>query len=201
MNSICVFCGSSLGIDKIYREETARLGVMLASCGVTVIYGGGKVGLMGILAESILHSGGTCIGIMPRAISDLEIAHDGLTRLVIVESMAERKACMAEMADAFIALPGGLGTLDELAEILTLNQLRISDKPIGLLNINGYFDHLTNYFDHAVREGFIREEHHRNLIVSADPAVLLEKLQTYRPVGIDSWIADIKKASAYFRDL
>ncbi|MBM3436494.1 MAG: TIGR00730 family Rossman fold protein [Bacteroidetes bacterium] len=195
MNNICVFCGSSTGKDPVYRSGAAEFGKLLAKSGITLIYGGGKVGLMGILADNALAAGGKCIGIIPRSIADLEIAHDHLTELHIVAGMQERKAMMMEISDAFIALPGGLGTLDELAEVLTYNQLRIFDKPVGLLNINGYFNGLLQYFDHGVSERFIRQEHRNNILVSDDPLLLLRKMNDYQPVLIGKWIDEIKEES------
>ena len=140
MKRICVFCGSSSGTNRIYKEGAVRMGKVLATQNIELVYGGGKVGLMGVMADSALQHGGKVLGIIPQSIADLEIAHLGLTRLEIVDSMAERKNRMAELADGFIAMPGGFGTLDELAEILTYNQLRIFDKHLGLFNVNGYFD-------------------------------------------------------------
>jgi uncharacterized protein (TIGR00730 family) len=195
MKSICVFCGSSTGKYPVYRLAAAEFGKLLAESGITLIYGGGKVGLMGVLADSALAAGGKCIGIIPRSIADLEIAHDHLTRLHIVEGMQERKAMMMEMSDAFVALPGGLGTLDELAEVLTYNQLRIFDKPVGLLNVSGYFDSLLRYFDHGVAERFIRQEHRNNIFSSDNPVRLLQKMNDYQPVLIGKWIEEIKDES------
>jgi len=196
MKSVCVFCGSSIGKDPVYRSGAAEFGKLLAESSITLVYGGGKVGLMGVLADHALAYGGKCIGIIPRSIADLEIAHDHLTELHIVAGMQERKAMMMEMSDAFVALPGGLGTLDELAEVLTYNQLRIFDKPIGLLNINSYFDHLLNFFDHGVLERFVRAEHRNNIVVSKTGSELLEKLRTYQPVYIGKWIEEIKEESS-----
>ena len=163
---------------------------------MTLVYGGGKVGLMGVLADAVIESGGKSIGVMPQSIVDLEIAHDKLTELIIVNSMSERKLKMTELSDAFVALPGGLGTLDELAEVLTYNQLRIIDKPVGILNINGYFDALIKFLDHAVSQRFVREEHRNNIFISDDAAELLEMLRGYQPVTIEKWIKDIKDESS-----
>jgi uncharacterized protein (TIGR00730 family) len=196
MKSICVFCGSSMGKNQVYKQSAASFGKLLAENNITLVYGGGKVGLMGVLADNALAGNGKCIGIIPQSIADLEIAHDHLTELHIVKNMQERKTMMMEMSDAFVALPGGLGTLDELAEVLTYNQLRIFDKPIGLLNVNSYFDPLVNFFDHGVTEGFIREEHRNNIIVSDNIVDLFEKLKAYQPVHIGKWIEEIKEESA-----
>ena len=191
-----MFCGSSMGINKTYRETAASFGKLLAEHNITLVYGGGKVGLMGVMADSALAAGGKCIGIIPKSIADLEIAHNHLTELHIVKGMQERKAMMMEISDAFVALPGGLGTLDELAEVLTYNQLRIFDKPLGLLNANGYFDHLTRFFDHGVTEGFVRKEHRDNIIVSDNAQKLLDKMNSYHPVHIGKWIEEIKEESS-----
>jgi len=195
MENICVFCGSSTGLNEIYISQTRKFGHLLSKNNMTLVYGGGKVGLMGILADAVIETGGNSIGVIPQSIVDLEIAHDQLTELFIVESMSERKIKMTELSDAFIALPGGLGTLDELAEVLTYNQLRIIDKPVGILNINGYFDALIKFFDHSVKEKFVREEHRNNIFISDDATALLEMIKEYKPVTIDKWIKDIKNES------
>jgi uncharacterized protein (TIGR00730 family) len=192
MKSVCVFCGSSTGIRESYSENARLLGRVLTNNNITLVYGGGNVGLMGIIADTVIAEGGRTIGVMPKSIAELELAHDNLTELYLVDTMAERKEMMAKLSDAFIAMPGGFGTLDELSEILTYNQLRICDKPMGLLNIEGYFDGLLNFFDHAVNERFVREEHRKNVIVSNTPSGLINKLGEYKPVQIGKWIEDIK---------
>jgi len=196
MKTLCVFCGSSLGSQGIYREQAELFGRILAENGIRLIYGGGNVGIMGVLADSVLKSGGEVTGVMPKNIVELRIAHEGLTEMLVVDDMHQRKMTMAGLSDAFVALPGGLGTLDELTEILTFNQLRISDKPIGIFNINGYFDPLLAFLDHAVEEKFIREEHRRNMIVDDDPAQLFEKLKAYQPLQIHHWIEDLKRENS-----
>ena len=196
MKSICVFCGSSLGKNQDYKKEVVLFGKLLAEMQITLVYGGGNVGLMGVLADSVLRHGGKCIGVIPQSIADFEIAHKNLTELFIVENMQERKTMMAGLSDGFIAFPGGFGTLDELSEVLTYSQLRIYDKPIGLFNINGYFDHLLVFLDHMVNERFVRIEHRKNIIVSENPNYLLEKLNNYQPVHIDKWIEEIKEESS-----
>jgi len=196
MRSICVFCGSSSGLNEIYKTQTRLFGHLISKNNLTLVYGGGKVGLMGILADAVIESGGKSIGVIPQSIVELEIAHDKLTELFIVNSMSERKIKMAEISDAFVALPGGFGTLDELAEVLTYNQLRIIDKPVGILNVNGYFDPLIKFLDHAVNERFVREEHRNNIFISNNAAELLEMLREYQPVTIEKWIRDIKDESS-----
>lgn len=196
MRSICVFCGSSSGKNEVYKTQTRMFGQLISKHNLTLVYGGGKVGLMGILADAVIEAKGKSIGVIPQSIVDLEIAHDKLTELIIVNSMAERKIKMTELSDAFVALPGGFGTLDELAEVLTYNQLRIIDKPVGLLNVNGYFNQLIKFFDHAVHEGYVREEHRNNIFISGNAVELLEMLKDYQPVTIDKWIRDIKDESS-----
>ncbi len=192
MKSVCVFCGSSTGIRDSYRENAGLLGKVLTENKITLVYGGGNVGLMGIIADAVIEAGGKTIGVMPKSIAKLELAHNNLTELYLVDTMAERKEMMAKLSDAFIAMPGGFGTLDELSEILTYNQLRICDKPLGLLNVDGYFNGLLNFFDHAVGEGFVRKEHRKNVITADNPAELLNNLEKYQPVHIGKWIEDIK---------
>ncbi len=192
MKSVCVFCGSSTGLRDSYSNNARLLGKVLTDNNITLVYGGGNVGLMGIIADAVIEAGGKTIGVMPKSIAELEIAHNNLSELYLVDTMAERKEMMAKLSDAFIAMPGGFGTLDELSEILTYNQLRICDKPMGLLNIDGYFDGLLNFFDHAVKEKFVRDEHRKNIIVSANAKELIRKLDEYEPVQIGKWIEDIK---------
>ncbi len=195
MKSIGVFCGSSMGIRPAYRQGAIELGKIILERKLLLIYGGANVGLMKALADTVLAGGGEVIGIMPRLLIEKEVAHLNLTKMYIVESMSERKAMMVELSDAFIAMPGGFGTFDELAEMITYNQLRLSDKPIGILNIEKYFDHLLKFFSHTAEEGFLRHEHRNNLIVEEKPEELMRKLSLYQPVSIDKWIKDIKEES------
>lgn len=195
MKKICVFCGSSTGTNPIYQEAAISIAKLFAEQQITLVYGGANVGLMKILADTLLHSGGEVIGVMPTQLLEMEIAHREINKMYEVDSMSERKLLMTELSDAFIALPGGFGTLDEISEILTLNQLRIIDKPIGLLNANNYFDALIRYFDRGVSEGFVREEHRNNIIVADEATTLLQKLQTYKPIETTKWIHDIKTES------
>ncbi len=193
MKRICVFCGSSMGYQRVYKQAAENLGKLLANNGIALVYGGANVGLMKVLAEATMQNGGEAIGVMPQLLIDKEVAHNGIHKLHVVQSMAERKAMMLDLSDAFIALPGGFGTLDELSEILTYNQLRISDKPMGLLNIAGYFDYLLRFLDHGVSEGFVRDEHRNNIIVSFDCKSLLQKMKAYEPVSMGKWLADIRE--------
>jgi uncharacterized protein (TIGR00730 family) len=195
MKSICVFCGSSMGIRPGYRRGAEKLGGILLKRRIQVIYGGANVGLMKVLADTVLAGGGEVIGIMPRRLVENEVAHQGLTKMHIVESMSERKTLMVELSDAFIAMPGGFGTFDELAEVITYNQLRMNDKPIGILNLDNYFDKLLDFFNHTETEGFLRHEHRNNLLIDSDPAELLRKMEQYQPVSIEKWIRELKQES------
>lgn len=197
IEKIAVFCGSSMGYRSAYRKAARELAGLFIRKNIELIYGGANVGLMKILADNMLEKNGIVTGIMPQSIVDKEVAHTGITRLHIVNTMAERKEMMASMSDAFIAMPGGFGTLDELAELITYNQLRIHDKPVGLLNTDSFFDHLISFLNHGVREGFVRKEHFDNLIISNDPEILFNKLEHYQPVETDKWIRDIKEESAH----
>jgi uncharacterized protein (TIGR00730 family) len=186
---VCVFCGSSPGARPEYTEATEDLGQLLVKNGITLVYGGATVGLMGRLADTVLSEGGEAIGVIPRALVEREIAHLGLTDLHVVDSMHERKALMAELSDAFIALPGGLGTLDELFEIYTWAQLGMHRKPCGLLNVEGYYRQVADFLDHAVAERFVRDEHRDMLIVEEDTATMLERLQGFDAAAVTpKWI-------------
>lgn len=195
MNRICVFCGSSMGFRGSYKIMAVKLAEQFLKENITLIYGGANVGIMKILADTMLKYNGEVIGIMPKNLVEKEVAHNNLTKLIVVDSMQERKRLMAEMSDAFIALPGGFGTFDELAEMLTFNQLRIHDKPLGLLNVENYFINLLLFFDHAVNEGFVRKEHRDNIIVENSVETLLKNLKAYCPVKMEKWIKDIKAES------
>jgi len=195
MKSICVFCGSSMGVKPEYRKGAEELGGILLERRIQLIYGGANVGLMKVLADTVLEGGGEVIGVMPKILIEKEVAHLGLTKMYTVCSMSERKSLMVELSDAFIAMPGGFGTLDELAEVITCNQLRLTDKPIGILNVAGYFDPLLMFFDHITVEGFLRPEHRQNLIVDEKVDALIEKMSQFQPVAMDKWIRDIKEES------
>src|SRR5579862_1318574 len=170
----CVFCGSNRGTNPQYAGAAAELARCLASAGIGIVYGGGKVGLMGVLADAALAEGGEVIGVIPTMLVDREIAHQGLTELRIVGSMHERKALMADLSDAFIAMPGGYGTLDEFCEILTWTQLGLQQKPIGILNVDGYFDRLL---DHAVTEQFVKSKHRDMIVTDGDPESLIARMR------------------------
>jgi len=185
MRRVCVFCGSSPGADPRFGEAAQALGSLLARSGIGVVFGGGRVGLMGILADAALGHGGQVIGVIPQALARREIAHQGLTELRLVDSMHTRKALMADLSDGFIALPGGLGTLDELCEILTWAQLGLHGKPTGILNVSGYFDLFLAFLDRAVSERLVRPEHRSALLVDSEPAALLSRMAGWQPVTVD----------------
>ena len=187
MKSVCVFCGSHTGRGEIYKSAARRFGEELARRGLTLVYGGGKVGLMGIVADSVLENGGRVVGVIPRFLMEREVGHGGVTELLIVENMHERKATMAEYADAFVALPGGVGTLEEIFEAWTWMMLGLHNKPVGLLQVGNYFDPLLAYLDRTVEEGFVSTGHRRLLKVSDDPAVLLARLSKAEPPPAAKW--------------
>ena len=193
IKTICVFCGSSTGKNERYSIHARVLAEGLLRDGITLVYGGANVGLMRVIADTMLEGGGKVVGIMPKALVKKEVAHDNLTEMHIVEGMQERKAMMADLSDAFIALPGAYGTFDEIFEVLTWNQLGIVEKPIGLLNIDGYFDAIIRMLDHAVEENFLRKEHREILITETEYPVLLEKLNAFRPVVAQKWIERLKQ--------
>jgi uncharacterized protein (TIGR00730 family) len=176
MIHLCVFCGSRVGTSPIYTEETRRLGIAMHRRGFGLVFGAGHVGLMGVLADAVREAGGETIGVIPQSLVDRELAHQSLTDLRIVESMHDRKALMARLSDAFLALPGGYGTLDELFEILTWAQLGFHRKPIGLLNVSGFFDPLLAWIDRAIAEDFVKAKNRELLIVESDVEKMLDRL-------------------------
>ncbi|MGW0227178.1 LOG family protein [Actinopolymorpha singaporensis] len=173
---MCVFCGSSPGRDEIYGRAAADLAVLLAHKGIGLVYGGGNIGLMGIAADAALAAGGEVIGVIPGHLVDREVSHDGLSRLEVVDTMHERKARMADLSDAFVALPGGAGTLDELFEMWTWSQLGLHHKPIGLLDVAGYYQPMLTFLDHMTAERFLRPAYRDALVVETDPRVLVDRL-------------------------
>ena len=189
MDTVCVFCGSSPGARPAYTEATEELARLLAAEGIGVVYGGCGVGLMGKLADAVLAHGGEITGVIPRALVAREIQHRQVEDMRVVDSMHERKALMAELADAFVALPGGIGTLEELVEVFTWSQLGLHRKPCGLLDVEGYYQRLADFLDHAVQERFLLEQHRATLMVESDPGPLLERLRAYRPDAVEpKWI-------------
>jgi len=198
MKRICVFCGSNAGHNPIYRAEAEKLGRLLAARNIELVYGGGNIGLMGAVADACLGAGGTVIGIIPEALMGKEVAgravdHRMLTRLEVVDSMHTRKARMAELSDGFIALPGGFGTFEELCEILTWGQLGFHVKPIGLLNVNGFYDPLLAMFDRAVSDGFLREQNRAMALTATDIEALLAAMTAYRAEPVNKWLKEEKQ--------
>jgi len=185
---ICVFCGSSEGSEPVYREAAVATGTILAGAGIGLVYGGASVGLMGAVANAALAAGGEVIGVMPRALAEKEIAHPGLSELRIVGSMHERKALMAELSSGFIALPGGIGTLEELFEVWTWAQLGYHQKPCALFNVAGFYDDLIGFLDTVVARRFLRAEHRRMLLEVTEPEALLPRLDAYVPPAVNKWI-------------
>jgi uncharacterized protein (TIGR00730 family) len=188
MLSVCVFCGASPGADPAYADAATALGAFLASTGRRLVYGGGHVGLMGAVADAALAGGGTVVGVIPQSLVEREIAHTGLTELRVVGSMHERKALMAELSDGFVALPGGIGTLEELFEVWTWGQLGLHRKPYGLLNVGGFYDPLLGFLDHLVAQRFVRREH-RDLVLVDDAAErLVHRMVRHDPPALPKWI-------------
>jgi uncharacterized protein (TIGR00730 family) len=185
---LCVFCGSNVGTRPVYPDAAEQLGALLVERGIELVYGGGNIGLMGVLADTVLARGGRAIGVIPESLMAKEVGHTGLTELRIVNSMHERKAVMSDLSDGFIALPGGFGTFEEFCEVVTWSQLGLQSKPCGLLNVEHYFAPLLELFDHAVREGFLHEENRRLVLDDDDPSRLLEKMAEFRPQPVAKWI-------------
>jgi uncharacterized protein (TIGR00730 family) len=188
MKRVCVYCGSSPGADPAYSEAVAALATALVRRGIGVVYGGGAVGLMGVLADTALAAGGEVTGVLPRSLEAREVGHRGLTDLRVVESMHERKALMADLADAFVAAPGGIGTLEELVEVYTWSQLGIHTKPIALLDAAGFWAPLAAWLDHAVEARFLRPEHRATLVVDDDAERLLGRLEVWSPPVVEKWM-------------
>lgn len=188
MKRLCVFSGSSPGRLPIYAAVADRFGRLLVRSGLGLVYGGASIGLMGAVADAVLDEGGEVIGVIPRALVKKEVVHEGLPDLRVVDSMHERKALMAKLADGFVALPGGLGTLEELCEILTWAQLGIHRKPVGLLDVDGYFQPLLRFLDHVVYERFMRPEHRAMVLVEEEPQPLIGAIQRYRPAEQKKWL-------------
>ena len=188
ISRLCVFCGSNHGVRPEYADAARELGAILAEDNIALVYGGGRVGLMGVIAGAVLDNGGDVIGVIPQALDTKELAHDGLTEMHVVDTMHERKALMADLADGFITLPGGLGTFDESFEIITWAQLGIHAKPCGVLNVGGYFDKLIGLLDHAVAEQFIKPQHRDLTLVECDHRRLRERMRAYRWQVSDYWI-------------
>lgn len=188
LRRICVYCGSSSGIDPLHRSAAYALGVLLAQSGIGVVYGGGNVGLMGALADGALSQKGEVIGVIPQSLMAKELGHGGVTELHVVGSMHERKQLMVDLSDGFIALPGGFGTMDELFETLTWLQLSFHDKPVGLLNVAGFFDGLLTFIAHMCESGFLKREHAACVLVEHEASRLLSRMEAFSPPDLGKWI-------------
>ena len=188
LSSICLFCGSSPGVDPAFKLAAAQLGTTLAHKNIRLIYGGGHVGLMGVAADACLAAGGEVVGVIPKKLMEKEVGHAGLTQMHVVDTMHERKALMTQLSDGFIALPGGYGTLDELFEALTWQQLAYHLLPVGLLNVAGFFDHLVKFLDHARHQRLLRDAHRDSLIVDTDLARLIARMQSFVPPNNEKWL-------------
>lgn len=189
---IGVFCGSSLGSNTAFADAAEALGEAIVKNGDELIYGGGNIGLMGVIADKVLELGGKVTGIMPKHLAMHEIAHRKIQDLQLVETMMERKELLINQSDVFVALPGGFGTLDESSEVITWNQLKLIQKPFGILNIAGFYDHLLAFIDRAVEDKLIRKEHRDSIFAEENPEVLLEKLNDFKGVSMEKWVEDIK---------
>jgi uncharacterized protein (TIGR00730 family) len=188
MKSLCVYCGSAPGASPVYAEAACALAKEMVADNIALVYGGGKIGLMGIIADEVLRLGGEAIGVIPKALMDKEVGHNGLTRLHVVKDMHERKAMMAELSGGFIAMPGGFGTLEELFEILTWSQLGFHDKPIGLLNVDGFFDELIRFTHHLVMQRFLKSEHASLMMHASGAPALLERFRSFKPNHQSKWL-------------
>lgn len=182
MQSLCVYCGASSGTNPLYAEGARELAKEMVEANISLVYGGGNVGLMGIIANEVLRLGGEVTGVIPQALMDNEVGHHGLTHLHVVKDMHERKAMMAELSNGFIAMPGGIGTLEELFEVLTWSQLGFHNKPIGLLNVNGFFDGLIKFLQHLVKQGFLQQQHAALMMYEDNAQQLLQRFRSFSPI-------------------
>ena len=188
LSALCVFCGSNLGANPAYAQAARTMGRLLASRETTLVYGGGRVGLMGVIAEAVLNAGGKAIGVIPEALLRRELASEGLTELHVVNTMHERKQLMADLSDGFVAMPGGFGTFEEFCEILTWSQLGLHTKPCGLLNVAGYYDSLLKLFDHALAEQLLQPRNRAMVLSDSDPEALLDAMGHYRAPSVERWL-------------
>ena len=182
-----------MGFDPIYKEKAAELGNVLADKNCELLYGGGNVGLMNIIAEVLKQRHCKIVGTITQHLLDMRVGRPDIDELIVVETMAERKKILEDMADAFIAMPGGVGTMDEFFEVMVLSQLRVFDKPVALFNVNGYYDHIVSFLDRATHDGFIHREHANNLIVSDNPKALLQGIENFKPVELKKWVSELKE--------
>jgi uncharacterized protein (TIGR00730 family) len=188
MKSICVFCGASSGASEVYADGARQLAASLVKRQISLVYGGGNIGLMGVIADEVMRLGGHVTGVIPQALMDKEVGHTGLSKLHIVRNMHERKALMADLSDGFIAMPGGIGTLEELFEIFTWLQLGFHEKPLGLLNIAGFYDELLVFLKSTTEAKFLKTEHLNQLLNETDPEQLLQKFSTFKPTHLTKWV-------------
>ena len=188
LKSLCIYCGASTGILPVYANAARRLAAELVERDIALVYGGGNIGLMGIIADEVLRLGGDVTGVIPTALVEREVGHQGLTQLHVVDTMHQRKAMMADLADGFIAMPGGIGTLEELFEVLTWSQLGLHDKPIGLLNVHGFYDGLIAFLDQVSEQGFLRHQHRDLLLHDTDPANLLQQFSRWKSGTVDNFL-------------
>ena len=191
MKKITVFCGSSIGFSNLYKEEAIKVGQYFAKNAINLVYGGGKIGMMGALSDTIIESGGKVYGVIPDLLQHEEVAHDNITNMIVSKTMSERKMLMSKMTDGYIALAGGFGTLDEIFEVLTLGQLGIENKPIGLLNTNGFFDHIIKQLDVMVREGFLKQTNRNMLLISNSIENLIKQMNNYKAPKISKIVNKI----------
>jgi uncharacterized protein (TIGR00730 family) len=187
MKAVCVYCGSSSGAQPLYTQAARAFGHALVEAGLALVYGGGKVGLMGVIADTVMAAGGRAIGVIPELLVDKEVGHAGLTELHVVPDMHQRKKMMADLSDGFVAMPGGAGTLEELFEVFTWSQLGYHRKPVAVFNIGGFYDPLIRMLEHTVHEGFMQQKYLDTLQVDHDPAALLGKMRRYQPIAVDKW--------------
>ncbi len=197
IQSVAIFCGSSKGSNPVYEDISSRYAQLLVTEGIKIVYGGGSTGIMGVVANTALENSGYVIGVAPKFLNDKEVVHQGLHELHIVNDMFERKALLMKISDAFAILPGGIGTMDEFFEVFTALQLETIQKPIGILNINGYYDTLIQMIGRMVNDQFFRKEHFHDLIISSDPEEFHKLLINHRPVKVESWINELRKTNTF----
>ncbi len=195
MKNICVFCGSNSGLDTDFKVYAEKLGKIFAERKIRLIYGGGNVGIMKVIANAVIENGGNVIGVITNHLADKELAHDKVQEMIHVETMQQRKAKMTELSDGFIALPGGFGTLEELFEVITLNQLELHKKPVGILNVNGFYNHLKLLLERMVKEKLLLEPHRKMVMIEEDLEKLLHRMHEYEAPRVGKWIDDIKERS------
>lgn len=197
MMNVCVFCGSSVGADPEYKKATLQLAREFVSGKIKLLYGAGSVGLMGVMADEMLSLGGSVCGVVTHYLKDKEVVHHNLTELILVDSMSERKSLLIEKSDAFIILPGGFGTMDEMFEVLTLQQLGLISKPVGILNTSNYYSPLLQFLENSVAEKFLRKEHLESLSVDENPAELLNKMNDFSAISMDKWIGGLRETNKF----